>query len=80
MSYLQLPHTTQLTTRAALSQDDGFRGISSSHFEQESDTEVQRLHGIIRHSLGNFEVCPKRRKLDNRTPMEVDLEATDTRT
>ena len=77
MSYFKLPQQTQLTSRAALFQKDGLTGVLS-HSEQASDRQVQRLHDVVRRSLGDFEVRPKRPKLDN-VPMEVDLETADTR-
>jgi hypothetical protein len=69
-------HSTQLTSRAALSQDEEFGGalsVSPRH-AQELYEEVQLLHEVVRRSLGNFEMCPSRtklRKFDN-APMETD--------
>lgn len=53
MSYF-LP-STQLTNRAALSQERELETIFSQH-RQGSDQEVKRLDEIVRRSLSNFEV------------------------
>ncbi|KAF8510784.1 hypothetical protein JB92DRAFT_2938248 [Gautieria morchelliformis] len=80
MSYPHLSSSTQLTSRAALFQDDELGNTLLTQSGQESPSEVQQLHDLVRRSLGNFEACQtgaERQKL-NEVPLEVDPRPTDT--
>jgi hypothetical protein len=81
MSYPHISSSTQLTSRAALFQDDELGNTLSTQSNQESPSEVQRLHDLVRRSLGNFEDCQvgaKRQRL-NEEPLKVDHRPINTR-